>query len=575
MRCRTSFFNGAIYRSCLKRYWPVWASLSLLWVLLLPLPILNMSGNFFTVRADDWLAAVGGYGGVVISFSFALVAAMAVYSWLYNVRSTGFTAALPVKREAMFLSCWAAGYTMLAVPGVLTALLCLLAGMGSRGIGTAVLVWLGQYLLMSLLFFGFASLCALLTGTMWVLPAVYAVLNVAATVLWLFLSAILEEMLYGFTTDGLPALAADLSPIVKLFTIEWDIAVFEDWLPLLCYGAFGIVASLLALLLMKKRRMECATDVVSVNFLKPVFRWCAAISAALGLGMVLYLIFCSGGKSAVAMGVFLLIGGFIGWFAAEMLVRKSYRVASCLKTFPIFAALVIVFTVSCTRGFFGYETRIPAADSIRSVVVNYRGIAFSISDPADIQFLREVHQEIVDCRDEDNGGYCWVELDYRLSSGIHMTRSYFSRAMSEASIQKIEGMASRAEQRELRELLNGKQWGYTYGCYHDDGLEVDGNLDLSERESRALVRDYLLPALERGELRSTWQSRDDVPWDDAQYFSLTLSFSGVPFDGQYTYRYYEYYITPKSAELFNEMKRLLETQAEWQDQPAEVEDGMW
>ena len=43
MRCGTSFFNAAVYRNCLKRYWPVWAALLLSLVLSLPLPVMNMS----------------------------------------------------------------------------------------------------------------------------------------------------------------------------------------------------------------------------------------------------------------------------------------------------------------------------------------------------------------------------------------------------------------------------------------------------------------------------------------------------------------------------------------------------
>lgn len=572
MKCRTSFFNGAIYRSCLKRYWPVWAGLGLLWILVLVLPILNMGNDLFGVSADIWLSSAGSYGGVAISFGFSIAAAMAVYSWMYNARSTGFTAALPVKREAMFVSSWAAGYTMLAAPGILTAILCVIAGASCRDIGPAALTWLGQYLLMSLFFFGFSSLCAHLTGTLWVLPAVYLILNFAVVVLWELLSLVLENLLFGYSADGLPGLAADLSPVVKLFMLGWEHAPFGEWLPLLCYGAAGIAATLLGLLLKKKRRMESATDIVSVNFLKPVFRWCTAIAAALALGIVLYAIFCDSERNAIAMGIFMLIGGFIGWIAAEMLVRKSYKVASCLKTFPIFALLVIGFVAGCSNGGFGYEKRVPAPEKVARAELNYRGNTVTVTELADIQLLRDIHQGIVDEGQGQNGAGYVLELDYRLTSGKRLARHYYVDELSDASLRKLEGIAVRAEIGELRALLNGEKWGDTYGYYWNEKSEY-GSMDfnLPERESRELVQNALIPALERGELRSYGRNWDGytAAWDRSEYFTLTLFFPQVLFG------YYEYYITPEQPELFSAMKRLLEENEEWQDKWDAVMPEEW
>lgn len=576
MKCRTSFFNAAIYKSCLKRYWPVWAGLGLLWILVLVLPILNMGNDLFGVSADTWLSSAGSYGGVAISFGFSIAAAMAVFSWMYNTRSTGFTAALPVKREAMFVSSWAAGYTMLAAPGILTAILCVIAGATCRDIGPAALTWLGQYLLMCLFFFGFASLCAHLTGTLWVLPAAYFVLNFAVVELWELLSLVLESLLFGYSADVMPELAADLSPIVKLFMLDWDSVNFKAWTPLLCYGTAGIVATLLGLLLKKKRRMESATDIVSVNFLKPVFRWCAAIAAALALGVVLYAIFCGDERNALAMGVFMLIGGFIGWIAAEMLVRKSYKIRSCMKTFPIFVLLLIAFVAGCANGGFGYEKRVPAAEKVERAELTYRGNRVTVTEPADIQLLRDIHQEIVDEGQGQGGAGFPLFLDYRLTNGQHMTRQYYVDELSDASIRKIEGIASRAEIVELRELLNGGQWGDISGYYVADEYEVGGDFNLPEREGREFLQNTLIPALERGEVRSFgWQWEGTAPWDEPEYFCLNLTFPSALSDDMFTYRYYEYYILPEQTELFSAMKRLLEENEEWQDKWDAVMPEEW
>ena len=132
MRCGMSFFNGAVYRNCLKRYWPVWAALLLSLILSLPLPVMNMGDGF---DAADLIRTVGGYGSVVTTFLFSGMAVMTVFGWMYNAKSVGFTASLPIKREGLFLSCALAGFTMVAAPAVVTALLTLVAAAGSCGFG--------------------------------------------------------------------------------------------------------------------------------------------------------------------------------------------------------------------------------------------------------------------------------------------------------------------------------------------------------------------------------------------------------------------------------------------------------
>ncbi len=583
MKSGTSFFNGAVYKNCLKRYWPVWAGLCFIMALDMAVPVLNMgSANSVT----NYIRSAGGYGGVVTTFIFAAIAAMTVYSYLYNTRSTGFIASLPVRREGMFLSCWAAGYTMLAGSGIVAALLTLLATVGKAGADTAVLVWLVQYLLMSLLFFGFASFCAMLTGTLWVLPVVYAALNVAVVAVWYLVCFILEVLVFGYSLR-IPDLAVDLSPIVKLFTLEWNSSHFRDWLPLCLYAAAGAVFSLLALLLCRKRRMESATDIVSINVLKPVFRWCAAIVGALGLGNLLYAILFDGDHIPVFLALFLLIGGFIGWVVAEMLVRKSYKIRSCLKTFPIFAALVIAFVVVCEYGAFGYVKRIPAADSVRSVAVNGPGTRVEMSDIADIEAVRSAHSELLAAGRNWNGGsyrYGYLTLTYELKNGNTVTREYNAACLQESTWKKLDDAAARAEIRKLREhLKQSDDWVDTVTIWND-GWRVD----LSERDGWTLVNSYILPALESGQLQGrhfgydattdygvTYEYEDGTIIEPV-WFEVDIDFREMQENGYYRYDSYFYNVTEAQPELCAELQRLLEQDADYQaEMKARAELEAW
>ncbi len=70
---------------------------------------------------------------------------------------------------------------------------------------------------------------------------------------------------------------------------------------------------------------------MAIGILRPVFRYCAAIAGALLLAflladMVLPDAASMGLEGALIFALFMLIGGLVGWLAAEMLVQKSFRV---------------------------------------------------------------------------------------------------------------------------------------------------------------------------------------------------------------------------------------------------------
>ena len=97
MRSGTSYFNPTLYRKTMLRFWPLWALYGLLWLFALPLNLLNQ--YFYTQRWDsvsqaqqrllDWARNIPDLlsGGVLVSFFFGAVCAMAVFGYLYSSRS--------------------------------------------------------------------------------------------------------------------------------------------------------------------------------------------------------------------------------------------------------------------------------------------------------------------------------------------------------------------------------------------------------------------------------------------------------------------------------------------------------
>ena len=530
MRCGMSFFNASVYKNCLKRYWPVWGALLLSLVMSLPLPVMN-AGDAYDV--GEIVRAVGGYGGIVTTFFFAVVAAMTVFGWMYNARSAGFTGSLPIRREGLFLSCAAAGFTMLAFPAVVTALLVLLCGAGACGFGEAAALafeWLGKFLLLSLYFFGFASLCAQLTGTMWVLPAVYVLLNVAVAGFWLLISNVLTLLLPGFG-GGLPQLAADLSPVVNLFLLDWGEPDFPHWLALVLYGLFGLVCAFLGLLLMKKRRMESATDTVALTWLKPVFRWVFAVGFALCFANLIYLILMQEERYHYAvMAVFLIVGGLLGWLIAEMLVRKSFKVASCLKTYPILAVLLAVLVLFCATGGLGYSSYFPDASEVEVAILSVPGQTCNTNNPADIEAIQSIHRQLAGDRTPDSS-YGSVEVIYRLHGGRTVARSFPRQALSEQGKEECRQLFRRQLRSSLEMLLAEPDLLINTGVdsYNNTGADAYDSGDwysfsLEDADSRELLRRGILMDADAGtlELANTYFLGEETRAPGDAYYTLSI-----------------------------------------------------
>lgn len=89
MQSATSFFNHALFRKNLQRFWPLWLGYVLIWLLLLPL--LNELADYHGVPtvadASYYLLQIGAYGGLVMGAVFGIFFAMAMFAYLTNPRA--------------------------------------------------------------------------------------------------------------------------------------------------------------------------------------------------------------------------------------------------------------------------------------------------------------------------------------------------------------------------------------------------------------------------------------------------------------------------------------------------------
>ena len=491
MQSKTLCFNRTLFRKNLTRFWPLWAVPSFVGALF-PLAMLTqllrygVEGLFG--RADNYALEftsiyydVAAYGVPVISLCYAILVALAMWSYLFNNRSTGLMHTLPIRREGLFLTNFLSGMAMMLVPYVVTGALCVLISLcfgffEPVGPLVTILAVLGD----SLFYFCTATAAAFVTGNLFALPVLYFIFHFLAVGMETLVSVFAGGFLFGL--DGNYAGTVEfLSPTVYLMRHvethhEYEevfvpdsahgsltpdgigyydnnliaVSLKDAWL-IAVYALLGVVLLAVAYTLYRRRRSESAGDVVAVGWMKPVFRYGVSICSAMAGGLALYMVFWGPFQSGTTSDVIplllaMVISGAIGYYAASMLLAKSLRVfRGSWKGLAVTALCAAVICGVMKFDVLGIETRVPAADQIERLTFRAAGNQYELDPAKDaelVEEIRAVHKTIAGDADYvidtnetwpydapmngevDYSTHNSVRLTYDLTNGTTVTRHY-------------------------------------------------------------------------------------------------------------------------------------------------------
>ncbi len=474
MRSATSYFNGPLYRKTLARFWPLWGLWGVMWLFALPL---NMLSDYFSRYLDsapqrrllsmalhlpDFLRPL-----LAFTLLFALLCAMAVFGYLYSHRSACWTHALPMRREALFTTQYLAGLSMLILPQLAACLLAAIVELSflpledwGAVLPPLLILALAQSGL-SLFFFSFAAFCAMFTGHILALPAFYIILNCLSYGLWFLIDALLSEFYYGYA--GIPGaleVVECLAPYIILSRAsDWwgEPASLRAPGVIAVYAAIGVGLALISLYVYRRRHVETAGDVVSVALVRPLFKYGVSFCAGLAFGMFTSAFF--GWAELPALIPCILFWTVTGCFAAEMLLKKSFRVFKAWRGAAAMAAVMLVLCLACFLDLFGVVERVPDPAQVESVLVNIdmgypfdhgQTLSADISDPGQLELIS-------------------ADFLYRLPNGSQVNRRYRGVPISVEDL-NVPGTVTHAmeqivEDRELVAL-----------AYHFDSFLEDGRL---------------------------------------------------------------------------------------------------
>lgn len=472
MRSATSFFDKTLFRSQLKHTWPLWLGYTALWLFLVPVMLFSELSayqlGYSAADASRLLLNTGVRGGIFISFFFGLFFAMLSFSHLTQSRATNGFHALPVRREAIFLTAYLTGlFCQLSTILVTFLLGAAVSAPLHLSFWSVTAAAMGSAMLKAVFFYSFAALCMVMTGQILAAPVFYFVGNILVPGMEYLLRNFAGNFLYGYSGQTDVALGFLSPPLYMYFkvgiasieTCESDsyyvtayALVRGSLMILAAYALAGLVIALIALLLYRTRKSEMTGSTVAFPWAVPVFKYGVAFCTAVSLGQFLYYFLfgqyrSSGNDSLPGTILCMAAAGLVGYFVAEMLIRKSFRVFRAgAKGAAIVALALVLLGVAMSFDLTGYEKRVPDESEIESVYYTFSGMTNVTTDDADtIRRLTAAHRAIVENRKElariaeawdadtlptsqsdyDDMEPFSLRLTYYLKDGSQLSRSYW------------------------------------------------------------------------------------------------------------------------------------------------------
>ncbi len=498
MKSRTLCCNKTVIWKDITRFAPLWA-IYFIGGLLVLLP--QLSESRYDEAAYFLAATIGPFA--IINMIYAALCAQLLFGDLFNSRLCNALHAMPMRREAWFISHLISGLLFSLVPH-LVALPLMIGACGK--LWFIPLVWFLGMLLSFLFFFGLAVFSMFCTGNRFAMVAVYGILNFASMIAFWFWETLYAPLMYGVNFDIEQFIT--FSPVVKLANLVVDESGFvimehrltdrffheyryiyqglgSAWWYLAVLAVLGLVFAGVALLLYRRRALETAGDFIAVNPLKPVF----TIVFSLCSGCV-FALFGNLFSVDITETVFLIIGLAVGYFASQMMLQRMVKVFNKKAFFRLgIMALVLVGSlVFVGIDPFGVVSYVPDVQDVAYAEFDYGSDIrenssnyLKIESDESVEKLINAHEKLLD---EHSSYGRTVTLRYWLNNGNFVTRTYRMQTNGGTARTLVEALYS-----DSKNILGYLDWGTFMASVED--IYINGI------ESRQLVgEDAFLELLE-------------------------------------------------------------------------------
>ncbi len=467
MQSKTSFFNKTLYLKNLRRFWPIWGFGSFLG-LLFPIYLLVRGVERTGSGAIDVCEIVLDYneylrnGAPIVAMGTAIIAAMAVWNYLYFHRSVSAMHSYPISRIGLFVTNYLSGLTLMLIPYVVggAATIAIVAAFG-KGVPVATFYLIAGVICESILFFSIATFTAQLVGNIVALPVVYMLLNFLQAIIQAALTAVYDGFRYGvdYEFDNRFLFFSPIMQLFKSIKVEHDysspifvamdsyeyttyLSSIENFYVIVIYGIAGLFIAAAAYLLYVKRKSESAGNTIAFSKVKPVVAVVYTIIVGTVGSMVLYALFfySTSAYKLLPFTVCLVVAVVIGCITGKILIERSAKIFNRKTAVEVALGIVaaVAFAVICRLDVFGIETRIPVGN-VKDIRVHYDGQEYEFKTGRDDELIKEftdLHRKLIlnaadvaerfdrPVGEDERVFYAYISIYYDLDNGSTMARQY-------------------------------------------------------------------------------------------------------------------------------------------------------
>lgn len=325
------------------------------------------------------------FNGFSITFftAIALVAPViittALFSYMHTKRSVDVYHSLPLTRDELYVVHTAVSATVVVIPLVVNFLIvaaaaCASPVKNSGAVLTEMLCWIA----ISLVIVAVTAFAAVNSGTSFD-TAIFSVgLNISLLAIYFTIMLISELMLYGFNfSNDCAELGCKLSPFSLIALRQSYSSEIEPLaktnIAIALWFLAGIAIFIAGMLFYRRRPSEDAEMVGNMGPVQIYLRSAGTLAAGTLLGFMFCAMFEY--ESDIATLVASFLGSIVVYFIGDALLSRSVR--SLFKALPkalLTASGVAAVILVIMLGGAGYESRVPALDSVESVTLRgYRG----------------------------------------------------------------------------------------------------------------------------------------------------------------------------------------------------------
>ncbi|ABO51743.1 hypothetical protein Dred_3241 [Desulforamulus reducens MI-1] len=433
MPLKTSLFNKGVFMDDLKRFSWLGILYTLALFFVVPLHILMTYGQEdpdYTVIKELFYLNGGDMQGVLV-LVVSLFMGIFIFRYMQVKNSSDMMHSLPIKRKVLYRTHILTSLILLILPVLLTAFISLILNqtldLGAYFNILDIAIWAGFIILTELAIFFVCVFVGMLVGmsvVQGIIATIFLFLPLGLTVL---LTDSLNIFLYGFAYNW-QINEEKLSPIVRLLdgfndTNKMGNGEIATYI-IVCLGLY-----FLAQFLYDKRKLETASQTIAFQHFRWVFKFGVTLCTMLVAGSYFY--HTQHNINWIIFGY--VFGSLIGYYVAEMVLKKTFFVFKNIKDYGIYAGVIIVIFLGLHFDLMGYERRLPEVNEIKSISFGNGFYEFENGqklyvDRANIKNIYLLHQQLIKDKLQNKYGNKKSTrervLVYHLRDGSQITRGY-------------------------------------------------------------------------------------------------------------------------------------------------------